>query len=102
MVLVGMGDQDMRDRLAPHRIEQGLDMAREVGAGVDDGDVAGADDIAAGTRESDRAGIAGDDAADERAHADAFPRPGRRADVEGEVVWHPGILELRMGLSGVS
>ena len=51
MVLVGVGDQDMRDGLAPHRVEQGLDMARQVGAGVDDGDVAGADDIAAGARE---------------------------------------------------
>ena len=48
------------------RLEQRLDMLGEVGAGIDHRDLAVADDVGAGALEGEGAGVARDDAADQR------------------------------------
>ena len=80
MVAVGVDDDDMRDRLAAHGREQPRDMGRRVRAGIDDRDPAAADDVAAGAGEGERAGIAGDEPAHQRAHRDA--RAGADREIE--------------------
>ena len=66
MVTMGVGDQDVGHSLARETGEQGLDMLREVGTGVDYRNLAVADDVGAGTSEREGAGVACDDAADPR------------------------------------
>ncbi len=56
-------DEDVRDGLTAHRIEQRRDVSRIVRARVDDRDVAAPDDVADRTLEGERPGIVGDDAA---------------------------------------
>jgi hypothetical protein len=88
VVAVGVGDQDVRHRLAAHGAEERSHVRRVVGSGIDDGDPAAADDVAAGAREGDRPGIVGDDPAHQGADGDAFAGVSRRARVEGEVICH--------------
>ena len=69
-------------------------MLGQIGSGIDDRHVPVADDVAAGSREGDRAGIACDDAPDKRRQAQAFAGAGRGADIEGKIVGHakdPGV-----------
>ena len=68
MVAVGVGDEDVRHLLAGEVHQQRLDMLGEVGAGVDDRDLALADHIGAGAAKGERAGIARDDPADAGGH----------------------------------
>ncbi len=68
MVVMRMGYQDMGHLLAGETREQCGDMLVEIGAGVDDGDLALADDIGAGALEGERARVARDDAADAGRH----------------------------------
>ena len=77
---VGVGDEDVRHRLAAHGLEHGLDMILLIGARIDDRHLAVTDDVGAGALEGEGAGIAGDDAADQRRHFH------RRAVVELEVL----------------
>ena len=55
VVAVGVGDEHRRDPLARHRGGERGEVARVVGAGVDDRDLALADDVAAGAGEGHRA-----------------------------------------------
>ena len=77
---MGVGDQDVRHRLAAHGAQHGVDMVLLVGAGIDDRHLAVADDVGAGALEGEGTGIVGDDAADQRRHFH------RRAVVELEVL----------------
>jgi hypothetical protein len=66
MVAMGVGDQDARHGLAGEGVNQCCPMRGVVGAGIDDGDLAGADDIGVGAGEGERSRIAADQAADQR------------------------------------
>ena len=57
MVAMGVGDQDMRHGLAAHGIEQRCGMRLVVGTGIDDRDLALADDVAHRAGEGERARI---------------------------------------------
>ncbi len=69
MVAVGVGDENMRDGLAAHRVEQRRAVHGIVGAGIDDGDFAAADDVAHRALEGERARIVAQTAAARRASA---------------------------------
>ncbi len=66
MIEMRVRDQDMRDGLAAQRAEQRRDMRSELRPRVDHGDLAMSDDVGARALEGERAGVARDDAADER------------------------------------
>ena len=57
MVAMGMGDEDMAHRLAAHGLEQRLGVRLVVGTGIDDRDLALADDVADRAGEGERARI---------------------------------------------
>src|SRR5215471_3596215 len=63
---MGMGDQDVGDRLALKAFQQRVDMLGQVGARIDHGDLPLADDIGAGAAKGERARIARDNTADAR------------------------------------
>ena len=60
MIAMGMGDKDMRYRLALHRVEQRIDMHLIVRTGIEDGDVAASDDVTDGSFEGERSRIIGE------------------------------------------
>ena len=80
MIAVGMGDENVGDGFAAHGVEQRGDMGVVVRPGIDDRDLAAADDVAHRALEGERAGIVGDDA---RARPAPPPsaRPGTRSNV---------------------
>src|ERR1700751_4731984 len=86
MVAMGMGDQDMRHRLAAHRIEQRLGMHFAIRTGIDDRDLALAYDVADCAGEGERARIVAQHAADTGAYF--LDDPGLEGEflVEGDVV----------------
>ena len=88
MVAMGVGDEDVRHRLAAHGIEQRRDMRLVNRAGIDDGDAAFADDVADRALEGERPGIVAQDAADAGHHL--LDLAGREIEglVEGNVVAH--------------
>src|SRR5258708_10730853 len=92
VVAVGMGDQDMRHGLAPHRIEQRRRMGFVVGAGIDDRDLAAADDITHRAGEGERARIIAEDPP--HARTDFFGHAGFSGEIAVErdvvVVGHGG------------
>ena len=57
MVPMGMRHEDMGDGFAAHRIEQGCDMRLVERTGIDDGNLAAADDIGHRSLERERAGL---------------------------------------------
>ena len=59
MIAMGVGDENMRHGLAAHGVEQRGDMRGIVGAGIDDGDLAAADDVADRALEGERPRIVG-------------------------------------------
>src|SRR5579875_3247824 len=63
MIAMGVGDEDVRDALVAEPGEQSLDMLGKIGAGIDHGDRAFADDIGAGALERERARVPRNDAA---------------------------------------
>ena len=65
---MGVGDEDVRHLLVGEPREERGDVLFELGAGIDDRDLALADDIGAGALEGERAGVLRDDAADSRRH----------------------------------
>ena len=77
MIAMGVGDEDMRDGLAAHRVEQRRDMGLVERAGIDDGDTAAPDDVAHRALEGERAWIVGRAAGARRARP---PRPCRGRD----------------------
>ena len=90
MIAMGMGDEDVRDRLAAHGIEQRRDMGVIVGAWVEDRNLAAADNVADRAREGERTGIVGDDRPYVRRHL--FRSTGQEIEglVVGDVVAHAG------------
>ena len=96
MIAMGMGDEDVADGFAAHRVKQRRDMGVVVGAGIEDGDFAAADDVAHRALEGERPRIIGD----HRAHAGRHVahRVGceierlveGQALVEGNIVAHAG------------
>src|SRR5437016_11748979 len=65
---MGVGDKDVGHPLARETGEQRLDVLGEIGAGVDDRDLAATDNIGSGAAEGEGAGVARDDAANVRRH----------------------------------
>ena len=72
MIAVGVGDEDMADPLARNGAAQGVQMLRQIGAGIDHRDVAVTDDINPGALEGERAGIARQKPRHARAEGDGF------------------------------
>ncbi len=68
VVAMGVGDKDVGHPLARETGEQRLDVLGEIGAGVDDRDLAATDNIGSGAAEGEGAGVARDDAANPRRH----------------------------------
>ena len=64
MVAMAVGDEDMGETLALDRRGDRLEMRLVGGTGIDDRDLAGADEIGIGAEEGVWARIVGDDAAD--------------------------------------
>jgi hypothetical protein len=67
VVHVRMSDEDVGDALAGGRGQDRVPVLAEIRTGVDDRDIAVADDVGPRAVEGERAGVAGDDAADQRA-----------------------------------
>ena len=88
MVAVGMGDEDVGDGLVLDRIEQRADVALVGGTGIDDGDVAAADDVTHRALEGERARVVAHDPAHAGHHF--VHRLGGEIEllVEGDVVGH--------------
>ena len=88
MVAMGVGDEDMRHRLAAHGVEQRRDMRVVQRARIDDGDAAAADDVAHRSLEGERPRIVAQDPPD--AGRDLLDLAGRQVErlVEGDVVAH--------------
>ena len=62
MIAMGVGDEDMRHGLAAHRVEQRRAVGGIVGTGIDDRDLAAADDVAHRALEGERARVVAQDA----------------------------------------
>ncbi len=91
VVLVGVGDQDVRHALATHRVQQRLRMRRVVRPGIDDRHLAAADDIADRAGEGERRGIVAEHAP--HTGEDFLDHPGleRKVAVEEDVVGVGGV-----------
>ncbi len=88
MVAVGVGDEDRGHRLVAHGLEQRADMGGIVRPGIDDGDLAAADDVAHRPLEGERSRIVRHHAAD--AGHRLVHRVGGEIEIfiEGNVVGH--------------
>src|SRR5215475_12883869 len=64
VVMMRVGDEDMRDRPPAGRPQDGRQMRLIIGAGIDQGERAGADQIGVGALEGEVIGVVGDDAHD--------------------------------------
>ena len=105
MVAVGVGDEDMRHGFAAYGVEERRDVGGVVRTGIDDGDLAAADDVAHRALEGERARIIAEHAP--HAGHGLVDLTGREVEafVEGNVVGHAnssersGELPGRRGLS---
>ena len=88
MVAMGVGDEDVRHRLAAHGIEQRRDMRVIQRPGIDDGDAAAADDVAHRALERERPRIVAQEAPD--AGRDLLDLAGR----QGRSVLSKGMSSL--------
>src|ERR1700678_1473189 len=86
VVAVGMGDQDMRHGLAPHSIKQRRRVGRIVWAGIDDRDLAVADDVAHRSREGERTWIVAEDTPNARPYFLDHARLKRKVAIKRDVV----------------
>jgi hypothetical protein len=86
MVAVGVGDEDVGHGLAAHRIEQRGCVRFVVGTGVDDRDVALADDITHRAGEGKRRRVIAEDAAHAGPHFIDSAGLQRKIAVERDVV----------------
>ena len=98
MVAMGVGDEDVRHRLAAHRVEQRRDMGVVVGAGIEDRHLAAADDVADRALEGERARIVGRHRTHQRRHL--FRPVGLEIErlVERDVVGHAHTLLKRAAM----
>jgi hypothetical protein len=87
----------MRHGLVAHGVEQRCDMGRIVRAGIDDGDLTLADDVAERALEGERPGIIGHHPA--HAGHDLIDRVRGEIEilVEGDVVGHGGFMSMPKG-----
>ena len=92
MVAMSVGDEDVRHRLAAHRVEQRRDMGIVVGAGIEDRHLAATDDVADRALERERAGIVGRHRTYERRHLFCLVGLEIERLVERDVVGHARIL----------
>src|ERR1051325_314350 len=94
MVAMRVGDEDMRHRLAAHRIEQCRDMRRIVRARIDDRYLAASDDVADRAFEGERARVVRDDAA--YARGELLGAAGRQLEhlIIWDVVSHARVAHL--------
>src|SRR5690349_14597770 len=72
MVGMGVGDENVRDRLAIQRPFQRLEMLGQEGARIDDGDLAATDNVDAGALEGEGTRIARQHPRDERSELDVL------------------------------
>ena len=95
---MGVGDENVRHRLAAHRVEQRRHMGVVVGAGIEDRHLAAADDVADRALEGERARIVGRNRAHQRRHL--FHRVGLEIErlVERDVVGHAHTLLKRAAM----
>ena len=91
MVAMRVGDENMGDGLAAHGIEQCRDVGVVFGTGVDDRDLAAADNVTNRSFEGERPGIVGDNGAHARCHLFDPARDKIEALVVGDVVAHAGL-----------
>ena len=90
MIAMGVGDEDRRHRLIAHGVEQRTDVALVGRPGIDDGDLAAADDVAHRALEGERPRIIRHHAADAR-HRLVHGVGGEiEILVEGDIVGHIG------------
>ena len=102
VVAVGMGDQNMRHGLAAHGVQQRLGMRLVVGSGIDDRDLALANDVTDRAGEGERARIVAEDTPHAGTGFIDDTRLERKVAVERNVVvvGHgglPGLRSRRMG-----
>ena len=88
MVAMGVRDEDMRHRLAAHRVEQRRDMRLIERTGIDDRDPPAPDDIGHRAFEGERARVVAQDAAHAGRYLVHLVRCEVEAPVEGNVVAH--------------
>src|SRR5262245_4762850 len=88
MVAMRMGDEDVRHRLAAHRIKQRSDVLRVIGAGIDDGHAPTPDDVAHGALEGEGARIVAEQPADAGRNLLDLARRQVEGAIEGYVVDH--------------
>jgi hypothetical protein len=86
MVPVGVGDEYRPDGDSPKQGGESLLVDAVGGSGIDDGDVVVPDHIGAGSREGERAAIAGDKAAHQGRDLDGLVGLGVDGAVEGDWV----------------
>lgn len=92
---MGVGDEDMTDFFALHRLQQGVEMRSVVGAWIDDRDLARAHDEARRATKGERAGIAAEHAADE--WGDLLRDADRRVECAVEGQAHGAALYAKGG-----
>jgi hypothetical protein len=88
VIAVRVGDEDVRNSLALRGLQQRVEMNGIVRAGIDDGNFAVPDDLAARSGEGERAAIPGDDSAHQWAYLHHLAGCGGRVSLEGDVVRH--------------
>src|SRR4029078_5188869 len=88
MIAVGMGDENMRYRLAAHGVKQRTDMRRIVGTRINDRNFLAAEDIAHGPLEGEWTRVVGHDSPDARHRLVDHVRRKLESFVGGDVVVH--------------
>src|SRR6478736_759430 len=88
MIAVGMGDENMRYRLAAHSVKQRTDMRRIVGTRINDRNFPAAEDIAHGPLEGEWTRVVGHDSPYTRHRLVDHVRRKLEIFVEGNVVVH--------------
>src|SRR6187399_2170427 len=86
MIPMGVGDENMRHRLAAHGVEQRTDMRRIVGARIDDRDFPAAEEVAHGPLEGEWTRVVGHDSPHARHRLVHHVRRKIETFVEGNVV----------------
>src|ERR1700733_11401304 len=85
---MGMGDEDVGHRLAAHRIEECCDMSVVIGPGIEDCDLAAADDVADRALEGEWARVIGCDRPHQRCDFLRLVRCQIESLVEWNVIPH--------------
>ena len=101
MIAMGMGDENVGYGFAAHRIEQRGNMGVVLRTGIDDRDLAAADDVAHRALEGERARIIGDDGAHAGRHVGGAAGHQIECLVVSDVVAHsPDFTDAPAGREG--